>query len=151
MSGSSRVVAPACIAASQTLTRIVGVGAGGVLGGELDVVAVGAREGDHLGDLFEGLGACDLELGGEVKVGGGEEGVDAGAGGGLDGAGGGLMSSRLARAREAMMGPRSTLHRGRCCRWIRRRPRRRWRSRPPGCRRRERRSGGPCAASRGRT
>ncbi len=84
------MVAPAWMATSQTLTRIVGVGAGGVLGGELDVVAVGAREGDHLGDLVERLGAGDLELGGEVKVGGGEEGVDAGAGGGLDGARGGL-------------------------------------------------------------
>ena len=72
------------------LDQEVGVGAGGVLGGELDVVAVGAREGDHLGDLVERLGACDLELGGEVQVGCGEEGVDAGAGGGLDGARGGL-------------------------------------------------------------
>ena len=53
-------------------------------------------EGDHGGDLVEGLFAGDLELGGEVQVGGGEEGVDAGARGGLDGAGGGLDVLALA-------------------------------------------------------
>ncbi len=37
------------------LDEEVAVGAGGVLGGELDVVAIGAGEGDHFGDLVEGL------------------------------------------------------------------------------------------------
>src|SRR5208283_3677551 len=78
------------------LDEEAGVGAGGVLGGELDVVAVGAREGDHLGDLVERLGAGDLELGGEVQVGGGEEGMDARANGGLDRAGGGFDVPALA-------------------------------------------------------
>ena len=72
------------------LDEEVGVGAGGVFGGELDVVGVGAGEGDHLGDLVDGLLAGDLELGGEVEVGGGEEGVDALLVGGLDGLGSGF-------------------------------------------------------------
>ena len=83
------MVAPAWMAASQTLTRNRGR-CGWRPRGRTRFVAVGAGESDHLGDLVEGLGAGDLELGGEMQVGGGEEGVDAAAGGGLDGACGGL-------------------------------------------------------------
>jgi hypothetical protein len=72
------------------LDEEVGVGAGGVLGGELDVVGEGAGEADGFGGLMEGLGAGDLELGFEVEVGGGEEGVDAGFIGRLDCMGGGF-------------------------------------------------------------
>ncbi len=68
----------------------VRVGAGGVFGGELDVVAEGAGETDGFGSLMEGFGAGDLQLGFEVEIGGGEEGVDTGFVGGLDGAGGGF-------------------------------------------------------------
>jgi|GEM_PF-5776136 len=74
----------------------IGVGAGGVFRGELDVFAEGAGEGDHLCDLVDGLLAGDAELGGEVEIGGGEEGVDAGFLSGLDGAGGGFDVLALA-------------------------------------------------------
>ena len=72
------------------LDEKVGVGAGGVLGRELDVVDVGAGEGDHLRDLVEGLLAGDAELGGEMEVRRREKYVDAAALGRLEGAGGGL-------------------------------------------------------------
>ena len=78
------------------LDEEVGVGAGGVFGGELDVVGEGAGEADGLGGLVERLVAGDLELGFEMEVGGGEEDVDAVAGGGLDGAGGGFDVLALA-------------------------------------------------------
>ncbi len=78
------------------LDEEVGVGAGGVFGGELDVVGEGAGEANGLGGLVKSLGAGDLQLGLEVQVGGGEEGVDAGFFGGLNGAGGGFDVLALA-------------------------------------------------------
>ncbi len=90
------MVAPAWMATSQTLTRKSGSVRVASSGENSTSSAIGAGEGDHLGDLVEGLLAGDLELGGKVQVGGGEEGVDAGAGGGLDGAGGGFDVLALA-------------------------------------------------------
>ncbi len=73
---------------ADDLDEEVGIGAGGVFGGEFDVVGESAGEADGFGGLVERLGAGDLELGFEMQVGGGEEGVDAGLFGRLDGAGG---------------------------------------------------------------
>ena len=84
------MVAPALDGDFADFDEEGGVGAGGVFGGELDVVVVGAGEGDHGGDLVEGLGAGDVELGAHVEVGGGEEGVDSRAVGTFEGAGGGF-------------------------------------------------------------
>ena len=78
------------------LDEEVDVGAGAVLGGELDVVGVAAGEANALADLVDGLGARDAELGLEVQVGGGEEGVDAVLLRGLNGTGGGLDVLALA-------------------------------------------------------
>ena len=50
------------------LAQEIAIGAGGVLGRELDVVAVALGQRDHRGDLFERLLASDLQLGCEVKV-----------------------------------------------------------------------------------
>src|SRR5580700_6979321 len=72
------------------LDEKLGVGAGTVLGRELDVLDEGAGETDGFCCLLDGLLASDLELGFEVQVGGGEEDVDAIAGGGFNGAGGGF-------------------------------------------------------------
>src|SRR3984885_10762238 len=72
------------------LEEELGVGAGAVLGGELDVFGKGAGEADRLGGLVEGLVAGDAKLALEMKVGGGEDEVDAVGGGGLDGPSGGL-------------------------------------------------------------
>jgi hypothetical protein len=60
------------------------VGAGAVLGGELDVVGEGAGEADRLGGLVESLVAGEAELVLEMEVGGGEDDVDAVGWGGLD-------------------------------------------------------------------
>jgi hypothetical protein len=90
------VVAPASMATSQTLTRKSGSVRVASSGENSTSSAVAAGEGDGFGDLVDGLLAGDLELGGEVEVGGGEEGVDAAAGGGLDGTGGGLDVLALA-------------------------------------------------------
>ena len=90
------------------LDEEVGVGAGGVFGGELDVVGEGAGEADGFGGLIEGLGAGDLQLGLEMQVGGGEEGVDADFAAGSTARAAASMSSRLQRAREAMRAPRTS-------------------------------------------
>ena len=80
------------------LEEELGVGAGAVLGGELDVFGEGAGEADRLASLVEGLVAGDAELALEMEVGGGEDDVDAVGGGGLDGAGGGLGNLLLVSA-----------------------------------------------------
>jgi hypothetical protein len=74
----------------------VGVGAGGVLGRELDIVGEGAGEADGFGGLVERFGAGDLQLSFEMQVGRGEEGVDAGLLGGFDGTGSGFDVLTLA-------------------------------------------------------
>ena len=73
-----------------------GIGAGAVFGRELDVVDKGEGEPDGGGGLIESFFAADLELGGEVEVGGGEEDVDAGLLRGFDRARGGLDIFALA-------------------------------------------------------
>ena len=87
------------------LDEEVEVGAGAVLGGELDVVGVAAGEADALGDLVEGLLARDPQLGLEVQVGGGKKDVDAVRLRGLDGAGGGLDVLALAAGKRGDAGP----------------------------------------------
>ena len=62
------MVAPAWMATSQTFDEEVWISAGGVLGGELDVVGECSGEGDHLGDLVERLLAGDFQFGREVEV-----------------------------------------------------------------------------------
>ncbi len=70
----------------------------------------------------------------EMKVGGGEEDVDAVAGGGFDGAGGGFDVLALAAGEGGDAGAFDLAGDG--ADGVRSRPRRRWRSRLRGCRRR---------------
>ena len=84
------VRAPAATTAFETCFEIVGIGAGGVFGGELDVIDVVAGELDG-GDRFvQDLLARLLELVFQVDVAGGDEGMDARALGILKRLGGAL-------------------------------------------------------------
>ena len=89
---------------ADDLDKKVRVGAGGVLGGELNVVGKGAGKTDGFGGLVEGLGASDLQFGLKVQVRGGQEGVDPGFFCGFDGTGGGFDILALAAGKGGYTG-----------------------------------------------
>jgi hypothetical protein len=69
----------------QDLAKEIDIGASGVLGGKLDVVAEAARVGNGLTGLTQGIAARDLELEAEMNIGGREKSVDAGTSCAVDG------------------------------------------------------------------
>ena len=72
------VVAPASMVRGDQLREEIDVAAGGILGGELDVVHIAARLTNGRSGLVECLSTGHLELDLEMQVGAGEKGMDAG-------------------------------------------------------------------------
>ena len=77
MSGRFTVRAPAATTARADLLQIIGIGAGGVFGGEFDVVDVAPRQFDGGDCLVQHLLPGFLQLVLQMNIAGGDKGVDA--------------------------------------------------------------------------